>query len=137
MCIYNSLNTYTQSKEVGILRVIDLDKVEVEKRIGGIFVGGTVTIKPLVDKSTGSKEVRAALVTFSPGAKTKMHTHDHEQILYILDGKGIVATEQEERIATPGMVFLIPAGEKHWHGATKECRFSHLFIYNVATQTSY
>lgn len=119
------------------MRVITMDMVEVEKRVGGIFEGGTVSFKPLVDKSTGSKEFRAAIVTFSPGARTKMHTHDHEQVLYILSGKGIVATEHEEKLAKPGMVFLIPAGEEHWHGATKESSFSHLFVFNVATQTSY
>ena len=46
-------------------------------------------------------------------ARTKMHVHNHEQTLYILSGKGIVANEQEEHIATPGTIFLIPSGEKH------------------------
>jgi quercetin dioxygenase-like cupin family protein len=29
---------------------------------------------------------------------------------------------------TPGMAVYIPAGEKHWHGATKKSSFSHLSI---------
>lgn len=126
----------TQHREVKVLRMIEIEKVKAEERTGGIFEGGTVTIKTLIDKAAGSKDFRAAIVTFSPGARNKMHTHDHEQILYILSGKGIVATEQEEVIATPGTVFLIPAGERHWHGATKESSFSHLFITNAATRTS-
>ena len=83
------------------------------------------------------KEIRAAIVTFSPGAKTKMHIHDHEQILYILSGKGIVATEREENVALPGMIFLIQPGENHWHGATEESSFSHLFVFNIATETTF
>jgi quercetin dioxygenase-like cupin family protein len=66
-----------------------------------------------------------------------MHVHTHEQILYVLSGKGIVATEGEEHVALPGTIFLIPAGEKHWHGATQESSFSHLYIYNSETETTY
>lgn len=119
------------------MQIIYIDKAQEEKREGGIFQGGLVGMKNLISEPTGPKEVKIAIVSFTPGARTKMHTHDHEQILYILSGKGIVATEQEEIIAIPGMVFLIPSGERHWHGATKESDFSHLFIYNVSTQTSY
>jgi quercetin dioxygenase-like cupin family protein len=90
-----------------------------------------------MDNELGSEEIKTAIVTFSAGARTKMHVHDHQQILYILSGKGIVANEQEEHVATPGMVFLIEAGEKHWHGATPESNFSHLYIYNGNTKTTY
>lgn len=126
-----------QIRDVRQLKVININEIPVEERAGGIFEGGTVNIKTLIDKPTGSEETRVAIVTFSPSARTKMHTHDHEQILYILSGKGIVANEHEEHIATPGTIFLIPAGEKHWHGATEESSFSHLYIFNMATETTY
>jgi quercetin dioxygenase-like cupin family protein len=119
------------------LRVIDLDDAPSENVVGGIFEGGTVSIKTLMDKSVGAEETRVAIVTFAPGARTKMHTHNREQILYILSGKGVVANEQEEHMGTPGKVFLIPAGEKHWHGATKESSFSHLYVFNSETETTY
>jgi quercetin dioxygenase-like cupin family protein len=54
-----------------------------------------------------------------------------------LSGKGIVANEHEELMAMPGMIFFIPAGEKHWHGATPESSFSHLYVYNSKTETTY
>ena len=91
----------------------------------------------LIYSSTGAHETKVAIVTFPPGARTKMHVHDHEQILYILSGKGIVANEQEDHIAIPGAIFLVPAGEKHWHGATQESSFSHLYVLNSETETSY
>lgn len=119
------------------MKAIKLDEVSSEDTDGGIFVGGKVNVKTLIDKTLGAKEVKSAIVTFSPGARTKLHVHDHEQILYILSGKGIVANEQEEHVAIPGMIFFIPAGEKHWHGATPESQFSHLYVYNVKTETTY
>lgn len=117
--------------------MIDVDEIRSEDRVGGIFEGGTVKMKTLIDKHVGAEETAVAIVTFPPGARTKMHVHNHEQILYILGGKGIVANEQEEHIATPGTILLIPAGEKHWHGATEESGFSHLYIFNSKTETSY
>ena len=119
------------------MKMIEVDRAPSENVTGGIFEGGQVNTKTLIDKHTGAHETKVAIVTFSPGARTKMHIHDHDQILYILSGKGIVANEQEEHIATPGKIFLIPAGEKHWHGATQESSFSHLYVYNSETETSY
>ena len=120
-----------------MLKVIEADGTPSEDAVGGIFEGGTVNMKTLIDKHVGAEETKVAIVTFPPGARTKMHVHNHEQTLYILSGKGIVANEQEEHIATPGTIYLISAGEKHWHGATQESSFSHLYIYNSETETSY
>jgi len=57
--------------------------------------------------------------------------------LYILRGKGIVADEKEEKVVTKGDIILIPAGENHWHGATQDSWFSHLFIYSAETNTTF
>ena len=65
----------------------------------------------LSDKDTGG--FGATLVTFDAGAKLNFHTHDSEQILYITDGKGILATKDKEYVVTPGCIVFIPAGEVH------------------------
>jgi quercetin dioxygenase-like cupin family protein len=77
----------------------------------------------------GSQEYAIKVVNFGLGVRLKFHAHDSEQILIVTDGKGIVATEQEERVVVPGDIILIPAGEKHWHGAMSDSEFSHIFIY--------
>lgn len=118
------------------MKIIEAKKAAINKRSGGIFIG-TVDIAPLIDKDMGSKEYRAAIVTFPPGARNKFHTHDHEQILFIVDGTGIVATEQEERVVTVGDIVLISTGESHWHGATEDSSFSHLYITNVKAKTTF
>ena len=119
------------------MKVISIDRMPSVKRAEVIFEGGTADIKMLIDRPVGAEETEVAIVTFFPGTKTKMHSHYHEQLLYIPSGKGIVANEHEEHGATLGKVFLIPAGEEHWHGATEDSSFSHLFIFNPATETTY
>ncbi|MEM2211730.1 MAG: cupin domain-containing protein [Nitrososphaerales archaeon] len=118
------------------MKIVNVKDAKVEKRSGGIFLG-TVEVTTLFDESMGSEEFRVAIVTFPPGAKNKFHIHDHDQLLYVIQGKGIVATEKEERLVTVGDIILIPAGEKHWHGATEDSSFSHLYVMRVGTKTNF
>jgi quercetin dioxygenase-like cupin family protein len=108
-----------------VIRTSDAETREVTNE--PLFTGGKVMAKFLVGPDT-AEELSLALITFSPGAKCKFHTHDKEQILYVTEGKGIVATEDEEIVVTPGMTAYIPAGEKHWHGATEDSSFSHISL---------
>jgi quercetin dioxygenase-like cupin family protein len=88
---------------------------------------GPVHRKTLVDtKDTGGFGV--LLVSFGPGARLNFHAHTYEQILYVTEGKGIVATRDKEEVVNPGDCIYIAPGEVHWHGATKDSSFSHLAI---------
>lgn len=49
-------------------------------------------------------------------------------MLFLTAGKGIIATETEQQIITPGDVAHIPSEEKHWHGATHDSVFSHIAL---------
>jgi quercetin dioxygenase-like cupin family protein len=49
-------------------------------------------------------------------------------VLVVTYGRGIVATESEELHVSPSDVILIPAGERHWHGAEPGQDFTHLSI---------
>ena len=89
---------------------------------------GEVMVRPLVNPSVGAARLRMSVVKFPPGARTKFHTHTHEQVLYVLEGKGILATEEEENIVEPGMLVFVPIGENHWHGATEDSSFTHISI---------
>jgi quercetin dioxygenase-like cupin family protein len=89
---------------------------------------GHIQMQRLIDaKTTGGFGV--SLVTFPPGARLSFHTHPAEQILYVIEGKGILATREKEHVVTPGMVVFIPAGEVHWHGATEDSSFTHVAMY--------
>jgi quercetin dioxygenase-like cupin family protein len=49
-----------------------------------------------------AKALRVNLVHFEPGGRTKWHTHTFEQGLIVVEGKGIVATEDAEHVIEPG-----------------------------------
>ena len=73
--------------------------------------------------------VSCAAVTFEPAARTAWHSHPLGQTLVVTAGSGLVQQEggpvQEIR---PGDVVSIPAGVKHWHGASPATAMSHIAI---------
>jgi quercetin dioxygenase-like cupin family protein len=97
-----------------------------QRTMRDMFTGG-VHQHPHIDEAHG-KSLRINLVRFDPGGRTKWHTHEFEQGLIVLEGKGIVATEQQEHVIEPGDVIVIPEGEKHWHGATETTGMAHFSI---------
>lgn len=109
------------------MKIIEIDSIPSEKRSGGIFIG-TVESKSLVSESTGAIDLKLDIITFPPGVRNKPHRHTYDQVLYILAGEGIVATENEQKIVTPGVAVLIPREELHWHGASETSSFQHISI---------
>jgi quercetin dioxygenase-like cupin family protein len=115
--------------------VVNSNEVKSQPLADEIVEKGPVNRKPLIDvKATGG--FGAALVTFSPGAKLNFHVHDSEQILYITEGKGVIATKEKAYTVTPGTIIYIPAGESHMHGATKDTALTHLAIQKVGIRLS-
>ena len=82
-----------------------------------------------------SKNFNFNQVSFAAGAKNHFHTHTSDQILYVTSGRGYVATESEQLEITEGDAAFIPAGEKHWHGATDDSDFSHISLTAPGSQT--
>ena len=108
------------------MKVIKVDQIKKEPQIKPLFAG-PVSQQTIIDTGL-SNRVAIRQVNFDKGARNKFHAHSIEQILIITEGKGIVATEQEETIVKPGDIVFIPANEKHWHGAAKDSTFSHLYV---------
>lgn len=112
---------------------VSLDQIPSESDTSPIFIGN-VTRKGLVgDDNPGL--LRVNLVEFHDGARNKLHHHGADQVLIVTNGHGIVATEQEELELETGDVVLIPAGEKHWHGAKPGQDFAHLAILTPGSMT--
>ena len=93
---------------------------------GEIFIGSVFRQNLVAEGDAPSLRVTA--VTFEPGARNRWHHHSTEQVLVITHGEGIVANEQETLRVTPGDVILIPANERHWHGAEDGSSMTHLSI---------
>jgi 4-carboxymuconolactone decarboxylase len=73
--------------------------------------------------------VLGARVTFEPGARTAWHSHPLGQTLIVTSGVGRVQrwgdAIDEIRL---GDVVWIPAGQKHWHGASPTIGMAHIAI---------
>ena len=71
-------------------------------------------------------------VTFEPACRNNWHIHHGsagggDQILICTAGSGWYQAEGQQPVSmTPGVVIRVPAGTKHWHGATVDSWFSHL-----------
>ncbi|MFJ1654917.1 cupin domain-containing protein [Streptomyces sp. NPDC088337] len=71
----------------------------------------------------------AALVRFTPGARTNWHSHALGQVLYITDGVGLVGTRDGNVVrVSAGETVRCPAGEEHWHGATDTDLMAHIAL---------
>ena len=89
---------------------------------------GEVYLSPLHAGEAPSRLV-AALVQFTPGARTNWHSHPLGQTLHCTSGTGIVATRDGNVIRMrPGDTVHTPPGEEHWHGATEDSMMCHLAL---------
>ena len=73
------------------------------------------------------KRFAAALVHFTPGARTAWHTHPHGQTIFVTEGVGVCQREGGpiEEIRPGDRVFFEP-GENHWHGAAPDRFMVHI-----------
>jgi len=89
---------------------------------------GTVRVdSPFRAEAPG--RVGGGIVTFEPGARTAWHAHPLGQTLIVTAGVGRVqqwGSPAEE--IRPGDTVWIPAGVKHWHGASRTIGMSHVAI---------
>ena len=113
------------------MKIIKMNEVPKEPYVNPLFTGPDVTRQSLV---SDSKELSLSIVNFGRGTRNKFHRHDGDQVLIIIAGKGIVATEAEKRMVTMGEIIVFPAGEKHWHGAIQDSEFSHIVITTVGVK---
>jgi quercetin dioxygenase-like cupin family protein len=89
---------------------------------------GDVYVNALHNGEPPSRLV-AAMVRFTPGARTHWHSHPLGQTLHCTDGTGLVATRDGGVILMrPGDTVHTPPGEEHWHGATAESMMCHLAL---------
>ena len=89
---------------------------------------GDVYIDTIASPSERSR-IGAAVVHFTPGARTAWHTHPHGQTIFVTEGVGLCHREGGpiEEIRPGDRVFFEP-GENHWHGAAPNRLMVHVAI---------
>ena len=111
------------------MRIINVADVEAkEVSTDPLFFGGKVFTQFVLEEEHRAKKPQVVNVKFAPGARNKLPTHSTGQTLMVTEGKGIVATKNQEHTVTPGTIVLVSPGEEHWHGATENSTFTHLPI---------
>ena len=109
------------------IKISRSDSLQPKKGSAGYFTGSVQVqeLFPAYDPSRTS----GGKVTFEPGARSAWHRHPLGQILIVTDGTGLVqqwgGPIEEIR---KGDVIWIPAGVKHWHGATPSTAMTHIAI---------
>lgn len=93
------------------------------------FTGNTF-LNPLVTKDKNN-DFSAGCVTFTPGARTNWHTHPKDQVLLVIEGKGLYQEKgKPAKSIKKGDVVNIPENVEHWHGATLDTKMIHIAITN-------
>jgi quercetin dioxygenase-like cupin family protein len=100
------------------------------------YFSGAVSLRRLAETAPPTN-VKLLRVELAAGARTNWHIHTGVQILVVTEGRcrfqhagGPVGE------AGPGETIYIPAGEKHWHGATPDAPMVHLAI-NIDLETEW
>jgi quercetin dioxygenase-like cupin family protein len=81
-----------------------------------------------ITERTGTEGISISFVSFPPGTRRPWSSHDQDQYVWTLSGRGIIATEEVDIELEPGMMIFIPASLRHQHGATEEKGFTQLSI---------
>ena len=139
----NAWAAFQMAKEV----YADVTEAEEHGGFFGLGQENTAYAKYFIGKSylnpltNPQKTVFIANVTFEPGCRNNWHIHHAKkgggQLLVCVDGEGWYQEEgKPAQSLKPGDVVTIPAEVKHWHGAKKDCWFSHLAVEVPGEETS-
>lgn len=87
--------------------------------------------------SKAEGEMTAMRAYLEPGVMTHWHSHPRGQLLYALDGVGLVQREGDDikKVRAGDCVWFAP-DERHWHGASAASPFSYISMQAVKDGTA-
>jgi len=90
-----------------MIQVRDFREVEAQPALEG------VTMRVLIGPQEGAPLFNMRLFEVQPGHSSPHHSHWWEHEVFILDGQGVVVTEEGEIPLTAGCAVFVPGGELH------------------------
>lgn len=113
------------------MKAFHLKKTKKNKIGPPLFTGTIVRQSPLagIEKA----DVSVDYVHFPKGVRNKFHKHSNDQVLIVTKGSGTIATKNKKFKVHVGDIIWIPAGEVHWHGASKSFNFTHISVTKAHT----
>lgn len=108
------------------------------------YFTGAVTLRPIVPNGPPTElpsdlphNAKLTRVEFPAGARTAWHTHTRVQVLFVAAGRcRFQHAGGPVQEAATGATIWIPAGEKHWHGATPDAPMAHVAL-NIDLETAW
>lgn len=62
----------------------------------------------------GAEHIRVKITEYLPGYSHKLHMHPtQEEVIFVLEGKGVTQTREDTITIGPGSVVFVPAGVYH------------------------
>jgi len=104
------------------LEVIDVDELPVREIQGG------AKVRRISRGEAGAGGLSVSVVHFPPGVLRPWSIHEGDQYVWVLEGRGVIITDDEEIEVEPGTAVYIPAGLKHRHGPSRGHQFTQLSI---------
>jgi mannose-6-phosphate isomerase-like protein (cupin superfamily) len=95
------------SDSLGVIRIEDRPVVD--------FGGGATYRSIIGDDTGGDLPIRTGVQISPPGYQTRIHSHPYVETLTVLEGRGEVWLDGDDRMVTlePGITVTIPANRKH------------------------
>jgi quercetin dioxygenase-like cupin family protein len=112
------------------VRVVKPEMRKPTKSVADIFSGDVDTFTAVGGEH--SHDLRLSEIHFKAGARNRWHTHTTDQILMCTAGDGIITTDDEQHDLVAGVIVLIPANTRHWHGAKPGKNMTHWSILGPA-----
>ncbi|MBY6264243.1 cupin domain-containing protein [Azospirillum sp. 412522] len=101
----------------------------------GISTGSFLVQMLLSSRTDG--EMTAMRAFIPPGVVTHWHSHPSGQLLFVLDGVGLVQRDGGDPVEVrAGDAVWFAPGERHWHGAAPSSPFAYLSVQPVQAGTA-
>src|SRR5712691_5507680 len=127
---YSLWSSLTDACDHPGVRVVTPQMRKPTRSVADIFSGDVDTFTAVGGEH--SHDLRLSEIHFKSGARNRWHTHTTDQILICTEGDGLIATDAEQHDLAPGVIVLIPAKTRHWHGAKPGKNMTHWSILGPA-----
>ena len=111
------------------MKLFDYRSVEAKDVGKGTF---KLTVRWLITKEMGAENFAMRLFEMEPEGHSPLHSHAWEHEVFVLEGRGVVVSGEEERNFGPGDVIFIPPEERHQfkNNGSKTVKFLCLIPYS-------
>lgn len=87
-------------------------------------------VKLLATPETAGTSVAVGMSIYGRGMFAPTHTHNGEEIIIVIHGRGIFKGKEGEVVATPGTILIFPPGEEHSLENRDSQTLEFIFIYS-------